>query len=59
MESFLTFLGRLGHYAHDSHKSLRRKYEKKVSRNFTIVSLLENYIPIVKKKSLFIEGEND
>ena len=40
MESSLTFLGRLGHYAHNSHKILRRKYEKKVSGNFAIVSLL-------------------
>ena len=59
MESSLTFLGRLGHYAHDSHKILRRKYEKKVSRNFAIVSLLsKNYLSMWKKESLFIDGEN-
>ena len=40
MKLSLTFLGRLGHYAHNSHKILRRKYEKKVSEYFAIVSLL-------------------
>ena len=57
MESSRTFLGRLCHYAHDYYKILRRKYEKKVSRNFAIISLLLKLHPNVKKVSLFIDEE--